>query len=305
MISSTEALSLSRLPRRLLVIGAGAIGLELGSVWARLGTEVLVVEALDRIAAGMDRECAGVLQKSLEKQGLQFLTGARIVGGEVRSRSVTVEVETSDGTRSERADQVLVAVGRKPFAEGLGLDELGVRRDARGFIEVDDDYRTNVPGIYAVGDVIGGPMLAHKAEEEGIACVERLAGHTALFDTARVPGVIYTEPEFAGVGLTEEAAVEQGFEVTIGRFPYMANGRARAAGATDGLVKMVTDADSGSVLGVHIVGARASDLIAAAGYALEFEATAEDIALICHAHPTFPEAMREAALDALGRVIHK
>jgi dihydrolipoamide dehydrogenase len=304
VISSTEALRLQQVPERLLVIGAGAVGLELGSVWNRLGSRVTVVEFMDRIVPGMDRQMGEQLQRALEQQGLAFqlqttARGAAVVNGEVR---VTLE---AGGARSEAVcDVVLVAVGRRPFTEGLGASEVGVQCDERGRITVDAHYATTVPGIYAIGDVVAGPMLAHKAEEEGIAAVERLAGQAGHVNYDAIPNVVYTSPELASVGLSEEQAQSQGVEFRAGTFPFRANGRARCLGETDGAVKVLADAKTDRLLGVHILGPRASDLIAEAALAIEFGASAEDIARAVHAHPTLPEALKEAALAIHGRSLH-
>lgn len=304
ILSSTEALSLSRIPQKLLVVGAGAVGLELGSVWSRLGTEVLVVEFLDRILPGMDRKLAELLQKSLQRQGLRIELQTTARAAERTASGVRVELDQRGKTTVVEVDAVLVAVGRQPFTAGLGVEELGIERDQRGFILVDRDYQTNVRGIYAIGDVIPGPMLAHKAEEEGIAAVERMCGIAAHVNYDAVPNVVYTAPELAGVGLTEDVARERGIEVRIGTFPFLANGRARCLGETEGQVKVIAEAKTDRVVGVHILGPRASDLIAEAALAIEFGASAEDLARTCHAHPTLPEALREAALAVDGRPLN-
>ncbi len=306
IVHSTDALTLPSVPARLVVVGAGAIGLELGSVWRRLGSEVLVLEYLDRITPGMDAGSARLLQRALERQGVKFRFGVSAKSASLEGEEVRVEVAPATGGESvtERCDVLLVAVGRRPYTDGLGLEQAGVRKDARGRIEVDDHWRTNVPGVWAIGDVIHGPMLAHKAEEEGAACVERmngLAGHVAY---GAIPSVVYTWPEFASVGLTEEAARAAGREVAIGVFPFLANGRARALGEKDGQVKLVADAQTDRLLGAHIVGPRASDLIAELVLAIELGASAEDVARTVHAHPTLPEAVKQAALAVAGRPIH-
>jgi dihydrolipoamide dehydrogenase len=305
VVSSTEALAFEQVPARLLVIGAGAVGLELGSVWARLGSEVHVVEMLDRVAVGFDAELASALQRALERQGLSVRLSAAAKGATVRDGRVEVTVEAGGQTTTELWDRVLVAVGRRPFTDGLGLEALGVARDARGRIEVDDRFQTSVPGIHAIGDVIRGPMLAHKAEEEGIACVELLAGQAGHVNYRAIPNVIYTAPELASVGWTDVEARAAGHEVKVGTFPFLANGRARALGERDGRVKIVADAHTDRVLGVHVLGPRASELIAEATLAIEFSASAEDIARTSHAHPTLAEAVREAALAVAGRSIHQ
>ena len=306
IVHSTDALSLPVVPRKLIVIGAGAIGLELGSVWRRLGAEVLVLEYLDRIVPGMDAGSAKLLQRALERQGMKFRFGVSARSAKAEGEQVTVEVAPAAGgdAVAETCDVLLVAVGRRPYTEGLGAAEAGVKLDARGRIEVDAEYRTSVPGIFAIGDVIAGPMLAHKAEEEGIACVERMAGVAGHVNYAAIPNVVYTWPEMASVGLTEDEARSHGREVAVGMFPFLANGRAKAMGERDGQVKLVADAKTDRLLGAHIVGPRASDLIAELGLALELGASAEDIARSVHAHPTLPEAVKEAALAVAGRAIH-
>ena len=305
IVSSEEALAFDAVPARLLVIGAGAIGLEMGSVWARLGSEVRVVEVLDRIVPGMDREMARALQKVLERQGLTFSLATAARKAVVEDGRVAVTIEAGGTATTESFDRVLVAVGRRPFTADLGLEGAGVALDARGRITVDHRFETSVRGVHAIGDVIAGPMLAHKAEDEGIACVELLAGRAGHVNYDAIPSVVYTWPELAGVGKTEEDCREAGRAVRIGRFPFMANGRARAAEEREGLVKIIADAGTDRVLGVHILGPRASDLIAEAVLAMEFGGSAEDIARTCHAHPTFSEAVREAALDVDGRSIHQ
>ena len=305
VVTSTEALAFDEVPSRLLVIGAGAVGLELGSVWARLGSDVHVVEMLDRVAAGFDADLATALQRSLERQGLTFRLSATAKGATVRDDRVEVTLDAGGQTSTEDFDRVLVAVGRRPFTDDLGLEALGVARDARGRVEIDARFQTSVPGIYAIGDVIRGPMLAHKAQEEGIACVELLAGQAGHVNYQAIPNVIYTSPELASVGWTDAEARTAGHEVRIGTFPFLANGRARALGERDGRVKIVADARTDRVLGVHVLGPRASELIAEATLAIEFSASAEDIARIAHAHPTLAEAVREAALAVDGRSIHQ
>lgn len=298
VISSTEALSLSEVPRHLVVIGGGAIGLELGSVWLRLGAKVTVVELLPRLIPGTDTQIASSLQRALTKQGFSFLLGTQVTQGTVQNGTVVLTVESEKGQRSTlEADRVLVAVGRKPYTDGLGAAELGIVCDERGRIVVDKHYQTNVPGVYAIGDVIPGPMLAHKAEEEGVAVAERLAGHAGHVNYDVIPSVVYTWPEVATVGLSEEAVKAAGIEYRAGTFSFLANGRARCLDEAEGLVKVIAEARSDRVLGIHIIGPRASDLIAEAVIAMEFGAAAEDIARTMHAHPTLPEALREAALN--------
>lgn len=304
IVSSEEALSFETVPARLLVIGAGAVGLELGSVWARLGSEVSLVEVADRIVPGMDADLTRALQRSLEKQGLSFRLSTQARKAVVTDARVEVTTETGGAPVTESFERVLVAVGRRPFTAGLGLDALGVALDATGHIRVDDRFETSVPGIHAVGDVIGGLMLAHKAEDEGIACVERIAGQAGHVNYEAIPNVVYTWPELAAVGKTEQDCRAQGLEVTTGTFLFAANGRARAMGERDGLVKVVADARSDRILGLHILGPHASELIAEAALAIEFSASAEDIARTSHAHPTLAEAVREAALAVAKRSIH-
>ncbi len=304
IVSSEEALSFDAVPARLLVIGAGAIGLELGSVWARLGSEVRVVEVADRIVPGMDADLTRALQPVLEKQGLSFRLSAQARKAVVKGAVVEVTIETAGGTVTESFDHVLVAIGRRPVTAGLGLDALGVALDSKGHIRVDDRFETSVSGLHAIGDVIAGPMLAHKAEEEGIACVEHIIGQAGRVSYEAIPSVVYTWPELAGVGKTEEDCRAQGLEVTTGTSRFAANGRARAMGERDGLVKVVADARSDRILGLHILGPHASELIAEAALAIEFGASAEDIARTSHAHPTLAEAVREAALAVAKRSIH-
>jgi dihydrolipoamide dehydrogenase len=303
IISSTEALSLSAVPQHLVVVGGGAIGLELGSVWLRLGAKVTVVELLPRLIPGVaDAQIASVLQRVLTKQGITFMLGARVAQGDVRDGHVSLTIENDKGQRDElTADRVLVAVGRKAYATGLNAAEVGVAFDDRGRIVVDKHYQTSVPGVYAIGDVIAGPMLAHKAEEEGVALAERLAGQAGHVNYEVIPGVVYTWPEVATVGLSEEAAKSSEIQYKVGTFFFLANGRARCLDDTDGIVKIIADAKTDRVLGVHIVGPRASDLIAEAVMAMEFGAAAEDIARTMHAHPTLPETLREAALNVEKR----
>jgi dihydrolipoyl dehydrogenase len=306
IVSSTGALTLDRVPEKLVVVGAGAIGLELGSVWSRLGAQVTVVEFLDRILPGMDGEIAKQAQRVLAKQGLAFSLGREVKSAEVAGERVHVTVAArADGkTENLEVDVVLVAIGRRPYTEGLGLDALGVARDKRGFVTVNERFETSVPGLFAIGDCVPGPMLAHKAEEEGVACVEWMAGQHGHVDHDRVPSVVYTWPEIAGVGATEEALKERGVDYRVGKFPFSANARAKITGDTQGLVKVLADAASDRVLGVHILGPLAGDLIAEAVSALEFGASAEDIARTCHSHPSMGEAVKEAALAVAGRALH-
>ncbi len=306
IVSSTGALGLESVPEKLVVIGAGVIGLELGSVWSRLGSEVVFLEYLDHILPGMDREIGRQALRVFKRQGLDFQLSQKVTAASVAGRGVLVNAEPVEGggAREFAADVVLLAIGRRPYTEGLGLEELGVATDERGFIEVDERFQTRVPGIHAIGDCIPGPMLAHKAEDEGSICAEILAGQSGHVDFDRVPSVVYTWPEIASVGKTEEALKEGGVAYKVGKFPFSANSRARTTGATDGFVKILADAESDRVLGVHVLGPLAGDLISEAVIAMEFGASAEDIARTCHAHPAMGEAMREAALAVAGRALH-
>ncbi|MGU3387515.1 dihydrolipoyl dehydrogenase [Methylobacterium sp. D53M] len=307
VVSSTGALELDRVPKKLLVIGAGVIGLELGSVWRRLGSEVTVVEYLDRVLPGMDGEVGKQFQRILTKQGIAFKLSTKVTGVEVGKKGgATVTVEPAAGGAAEtlQADVVLVCIGRTPYTEGLGLDTVGVQRDDKGRILTDSHYATNVTGIYAIGDVIAGPMLAHKAEDEGVAIAEMLAGQSGHVNYGVIPNVVYTFPEVASVGKTEEELKKDGVAYNAGKFPFTANGRAKANGTTDGFVKVLADAQTDRVLGVHIVGADAGNLIAEVAVAMEFGASSEDIARTCHAHPTLTEAVKEAALAVNKRAIH-
>jgi dihydrolipoamide dehydrogenase len=299
--TSTAALAYPEVPERLVVIGAGYIGMELGSVWRRLGSEVTVVEYLDRILPGVDAEIVRHARLAFEQQGLSMVTGARVTGARVEGEECAVEI---DGREPLRADRVLLAVGRVPFTEGLGLEELGVELSPRGEVVVGDDFQTSVPGIYAIGDVIGGAMLAHKASDEGVACVERIVTGYGHVNYDAIPAVVYTEPEIAMVGRTEEQLKESGAEFRKGLFRFKNNGRARALGHPVGVVKVLAAAATDRVLGVHIVGPRAGDLIAEAAVAIEYGASSEDLARACHAHPTLSEALREAALAVDERAIH-
>ena len=306
VVSSTGALELESVPKRMVVIGAGVIGLELGSVWRRLGSEVIVIEYLDRILPGMDNEIAKQFQRILGKQGMQFKLGAKVTKVETTGKGATLTVEPAAGGNAEtlEADVVLVAIGRVAYTEGLGLDEVGVQRDNRGRVLTDNHFATNVPGIYAIGDVIAGPMLAHKAEDEGMAVAEILAGKAGHVNYDVIPGVVYTYPEVATVGKTEEELKAQGIAYNVGKFPFTANGRAKVNHTTDGFVKVIADAATDRVLGVHIIGADAGNLIHEAAVAMEFGASSEDIARTCHAHPTLTEAVKEAALAVEKRAIH-
>lgn len=301
VLSSTEALALTDVPKRLVVIGAGYIGLEMGTVWRRLGSEVTVLEYLDRILPGMDAEIAQAAHKIFEKQGIQFRLGTKVTGVKSTRKSAEVLI---DGADPVPADKVLVAVGRKPNTSNLGLDDAGVDTDQRGFIQVNSHYETSAKGVFAIGDVIGGAMLAHKAEEEGIACVEALYTNYGHVNYDAIPGVVYTEPEIATVGKTEEQLKEAGIEYKKGIFPFAANGRARASGAVDGKVKVLADAKTDRVLGVHVIGQHAGEMITEATAAIEFGASSEDVARTCHPHPTLSETIKEAMLAVDGRAIH-
>lgn len=307
IITSTEALNITKLPKRMVVIGGGVIGLELGSVYARLGTEVEVVEFLDRIIANMDGDCSKELMRALKKLGFKFHLAHKVTSVDRKGQGVVVAVEPRDGGTAFdiEADYCLVAIGRRPYTEGLGLENAGVKLDDKGRIVVDDHLQTSTPGIYAIGDVIRGPMLAHKAEEEGVFVAETLAGQKPHIDYNLIPGVVYTWPEVAGVGQTEEQLKEAGTPYKVGKFPFKALGRARASGDVDGMAKILAHKETDEILGVHIVGARAADMIAEAVALMEFRASAEDCARMSHAHPTFTEAIREAALAATeNRAIH-
>ncbi|WP_342150425.1 dihydrolipoyl dehydrogenase [Methylorubrum sp. SB2] len=306
VVSSTGALELAEVPKKLVVIGAGVIGLELGSVWRRLGAEVTVIEYLDRVLPGMDGEVGKQFQRILAKQGMVFKLSTKVTGVETAKKGATVTVEPAKGGEAEKieADVVLVAIGRVPYTEGLGLDTVGVATDEKGRIRTDSHYATNVTGIYAIGDVIAGPMLAHKAEDEGVAVAEILAGQAGHVNYGVIPNVVYTFPEVASVGKSEEELKKDGIGYKAGKFPFTANGRAKANGTTDGFVKILADETTDRVLGVHIVGADAGNLIAEVAVAMEFAASAEDIARTCHAHPTLTEAVKEAALAVDKRAIH-
>jgi dihydrolipoamide dehydrogenase len=306
VISSTGALSLKKVPKRLVVIGGGYIGLELGSVWSRLGSQVTVVEMLPRLAPGLDGEVAKALQRVLEKQGIAFKLGTKVVKADTKGKSIKLALEPAEGGKSEplECDVVLVAVGRIPNTKGLGLAEAGIKTDNRGRVVVDERFATGILGIYAIGDAIKGPMLAHKAEEEGIAVAEILAGQAGHVNYDVIPSVIYTAPEVASVGRTEEELKEAGIPYRIGKFPFTANGRAKVNRTTEGFVKVLAEEGTDRVLGVHIVGADAGTMIAEAAVLMEFGGSAEDLARTCHAHPTLNEAVKEAALAVDKRAIH-
>ena len=306
IVTSTGALELDHVPAHMAVIGGGYIGLELGSVWKRLGAEVTVIEYLDRLVPGMDAEIAKTFERVLGKQGIKFRLGTKVTGAHKGNDGVTLTLEPAKGGEPEQmqADVVLVAIGRRAYTAGLGLEEAGVKLDDRGRVEIDAHYATNVPGIYAIGDVIAGPMLAHKAEEEGVALAERLAGQAGHVNYGVIPGVVYTWPEVASIGVTEDELKKQGTAYNVGKFPFTANGRARAMGATDGFVKILADKTSDRILGAHIIGPDAGTLIAELATAMEFGASAEDVGRICHAHPSLSEAVKEAALAVEGRALH-
>jgi dihydrolipoamide dehydrogenase len=306
IVSSTGALELKQVPEHMAVIGAGVIGLELGSVYARLGSRVTVVEYLDRILPGMDAEVAKNFQRLLQKQGFTFKLASKVTGAAKANGKVKLSVEPAAGGSKEivEADIVLVAVGRVPYTDGLGLDELGVKRDSKGRIEVDHHYATSVAGIHGIGDVIAGPMLAHKAEDEGMALAEILGGQAGHVNYSVIPGVVYTSPEVAAVGQTEEELKAAGVEYRVGKFPFLANGRAKANQTTDGFVKIIADAKTDRVLGCHIVGPQAGEIIHEVAVLMEFGGSAEDLARTCHAHPTLSEAVKEAALAVASRAIH-
>jgi dihydrolipoamide dehydrogenase len=306
IVSSTGALSLEKIPEHLTIIGGGYIGLELGSVWSRLGSKVTVVEYLDRIAPGLDGELSSEFQKILKRQGLNFITGAKVTGVEKKSDGLSVNIEdvSSGETSSLESSVVLVSTGRIPNTTGLFDDNLGIQLSDKGFIKIDKNYRTDVEGIWAIGDVIEGPMLAHKAEEEGVAVAELIKGKPGHVNYNIIPSVVYTNPEVASVGLTEEELNQNGTNYKVGKFPFLANGRAKVNKATDGFVKILSSEETDQILGVHIIGSQAGTMIAEVAVAMEFEATAEDLAHICHAHPTLSEAIKEAALASDNRALH-
>lgn len=304
VVSAREALSFKEVPEHLLVVGGGYIGLELGSVWRRLGARVTVVEMLPRLIPASDRQVADTLLRSLKKQGIAFHLETRVTGGSVAGGQASVRIATVEETEDILCDKVLVAVGRRPLTVGLGLEAVGVAIEERGRIAVNDDYQTSVPGIYAIGDLIHGPMLAHKAMEEGVVCAERLAGQASQVDYAFIPGICYTWPEAASVGQNEEELKEAGIPYSAGKFNFLANGRAKCMEETEGFVKVLAHQETGRVLGVHLLGPRASDLIAEAVTVMTYGGSALDIAMTFHAHPTLSEAVKEAALDVEKRAIH-
>jgi dihydrolipoamide dehydrogenase len=306
IVSSTGALSLEKVPEKLLIVGAGVIGLELGSVWQRLGAQVIVVEFLDRILPGMDGEVAKQFQRILEKQGFAFKLGAKVTGVDTSGKTLIAKVEPAAGGAAEtlEADVVLVCIGRVPYTEGLGLKEAGIALDNRGRVQIDPHFSTSVKGVYAIGDVVAGPMLAHKAEDEGVACAEIIAGQAGHVNYDVIPGVVYTTPEVSSVGKTEEELKQAGVAYTSGKFPFTANGRSKVNQTTDGFVKVLADAKTDRVLGVHIIGREAGEMIHEAAVLMEFGGSAEDLARTCHAHPTRSEAIKEAALAVGKRAIH-
>jgi dihydrolipoamide dehydrogenase len=306
IVSSTGALALDKVPGKLLVVGAGVIGLELGSVWRRLGAQVTVVEFLDRILPGMDNEIAKQFQRILEKQGFAFKLGAKVTGVDTSGATLKATIEPAAGGAAQtlEADVVLVAIGRVPYTDGLGLQEAGIVLDNRGRVQIDHHFATSVPGVYAIGDVVAGPMLAHKAEDEGVAVAEIIAGQAGHVNYDVIPGVVYTTPEVSSVGKTEEELKQAGVAYTVGKFPFTANGRSKVNQTTDGFVKILADAKTDRVLGVHIIGREAGEMIHEAAVLMEFGGSAEDLARTCHAHPTRSEAVKEAALAVGKRAIH-
>jgi dihydrolipoamide dehydrogenase len=306
IVSSTGALSLHRVPEKLLIVGAGVIGLELGSVWRRLGADIIVVEFLDRILPGMDGEVAKQFQRMLEKQGFAFKLSTKLTGVDTSGKTLLAQIEPAAGGKAEtlEADVVLVCIGRVPYTEGLGLKEAGVALDNRGRVQIDPHFATSVKGVYAIGDVVAGPMLAHKAEDEGVAVAEILAGQAGHVNYDVIPGVVYTTPEVSSVGKTEEELKQAGVAYTSGKFPFTANGRSKVNQTTEGFVKVLADAKTDRVLGVHIVGREAGEMIHEAAVLMEFGGSAEDLARTCHAHPTRSEAVKEAALAVGKRAIH-
>lgn len=306
VVSSTGALKLPEVPKKMILIGGGVIGLEMGSVYSRLGTEVTVVEFMDRIMPGFDKEISKTFTAILKKRGFKFMFGTKVIGGDVKADSVTLKLESVDGKKLEdlTADYVLVATGRRPYTSGLGLEKIGIKTDKMGRIDVDDHLATSVSNVYAIGDVIKGPMLAHKAEEEGIAIVESLKGLGGHVNYAAIPGVVYTHPEIATVGKTEEELIAAGIKYKVGRFPFSANSRARTNNEPEGLVKILADAETDKILGAHIIGNSAGEIIAEAVIGMEYGASSEDLARTCHAHPTLSEAFKEACMSTYDKPIH-
>ena len=306
IVDSTGALDISEIPKSMAVIGGGVIGLEMGSVWSRLGTEVTVIEFMDRLCPAMDKELTKKFQSTLKKQGFKFQLKTKVMKSEVNDTGVTLTTEASTGGKEKTAnyDIVLVATGRRPYTDGLNVEALGIQKDKLGRIEVDDHFRTAVPNVYAIGDCVTGPMLAHKAEEEGIAAVEIMAGFAGHVNYDAIPGVIYTYPEVASVGKTEEELTEAGIEFNKGSFPFQANSRARANGSSDGFVKILADKSTDKILGIHIMGPNAGEMIAEGVLGMEYGASSEDIARTCHAHPTLSEAFKEACMDTYDKPIH-
>tara|TARA_B000000609_G_C24179084_1_gene356430 strand:- start:653 stop:2056 length:1404 start_codon:yes stop_codon:yes gene_type:complete len=306
VISSTEALSLSEVPKNLVVVGGGYIGLELGSVWSRLGSNVTVIEYLDRITPGLDKEVSSTFQKILSKQGLTFSLNTEVISITEEESNVIINTKNRDNSEEEEilADYALVSTGRKPYIDNLFDDDIEIEMTNNGFIKTDTHLRTSVNNIWAIGDVVEGPMLAHKAEEEGIAVAELIAGKPGHVNYDIIPSVIYTNPEVASVGMTEEQLKEKSVDYLVGKFPFLANGRAKVNNTTDGFVKILSSADTDQILGIHIIGDQAGNMIGEAAVAMEFEATSEDLARICHAHPTLSEAIKEAALSVEGRALH-
>jgi len=306
IVDSTGALDLTEIPKTMVVVGGGVIGLEMGSVWRRLGTEVTVVEFLDTITPGIDKEVAKTFLRILKKQGMKFKLKTKVIASEVAGDGVKLQLEPSGGGKVTEfdADVVLVATGRRPFTKNIGLEELGIKTDKIGRIEVDDHFKTTVPSVFAIGDAIDGPMLAHKAEEEGIACVENIAGFAGHVNYGVIPGVVYTHPEVATVGLTEEQLKEAGTAYNVGNFPFSANSRARATMDSDGMVKILADKTTDKILGMHIIGSNAGEMIAEGVLAMEYGASSEDVARTCHAHPTLSEALKEACMSTSGKAIH-
>jgi len=306
IVTSTGALAFKKVPKHLVVIGGGYIGLEMASIWGRLGADITCIEFLDRITPGMDSEVSKNFQRILKKQGIKFKLGTKVTAARKTRAGVTLTIEPAKGGESEqvKCDAVLVSVGRRPYTDGLGLDTIGVATDELGVIRIDASFQTTVPGVYAIGDCVPGPMLAHKAEDEGVVCAEIIAGQSGHINYDAIPSVVYTWPEVASVGKTEEQLKEAGIDYKSGKFPFTANSRARASGETDGFVKILADAKSDAVLGAHIIGPDAGSLIHEIVTIMEFGGSAEDVARICHGHPTFNEAVKEAALAVNGRPIH-